>query len=644
MGKNVTYGYAGEILRVNLTNGDISIEPTLNYAKEWLGASGIATRILYNEVKSWVTPYEPANKLIFGAGTLNGTLAPGACRINANSINTLTGGYATSNCDSHFGNELKYAGYDLIIIDGKAHTPIYLWIRDDCIEIRDASNLWGKTTWETLDMIREWHGDKDIHTLSIGPAGENLVRGACIIQDRARAMGRCGLGAVMGSKNLKAIAVRGSGAIQLADPARFMKAVDHCRAMIASRSNTKALMQRLGTPGILPGKQKACGMSYKNFQFLDLPEDLFQSINIDNLSDNYKVREVSYPACAFGCSRYYRIDNGPYAGLRTEGFQFEVVNTLQAKLGIRDPAFMIKANAYCNQMGLDVDLAGGTIGWAMECYQRGILKKSDTDNLELEWGDAEVALELIRKIVYREGFGNILAEGCAKAADMIGMDSGYYAMNIKGQDLFEVCRGAVAWCLAVTTSTRGGGHTTGAPICETIPSADVERAEQVFGITTASDALTYEGKVKLVEYFENLHRVNNCLGICHFNTTWLDVWHIGFPEMAELYSAATGWETSVSDLKRMAKMQLNVEKAFNLLRTDFDRKDDYPTSRDLNEPIPTGALAGWKIERKDYDALLDEYYEMNNWDKETSFPTRKCLEDLGLKDIADDLEKVGKLR
>lgn len=643
MGNSSIYAYAGRILRVNLSNERIFFQSTLNYAKEWLGASGIAAKILYDEVKPWVTPYEPANKLIFGAGPLNGTLAPGASRLNANSINPRTGGWGSSNSDSRFANELKYAGYDSIVIEGKAHVPVYLWIRDDWVEIRDASHLWGKTTWESLNIIRKEHGDRDIHTVSIGPAGENLVRGACIIQDKGRAMGRCGLGAVMGSKNLKAIAVRGTGAIRVADPSRFMKAVDDFRKKMLTKSTTRDFMQRLGTPGVLPTKQEVCGISYKNFQFLALPEDIYQSLNIENLNAKYRVRGVSYPACVLGCSRYFWINDGPYAGLKTEGFQWETFGTLQTKLAIYDPTFMIKANAYCNQMGLDVDAAGGAIGWAMECYQRGILKESDTDGLKLEWGDAGVALELIRKICYREGFGNILAEGCAKAADIIGRDSSYYAMNIKGQDLYEVCRGAVGWCLGTTTSTRGGGHTTGAPVHETIPGFDVERGRQLFGLKE-NNPLAYEGKAKLVEYFEDLHRVANSLGICHFHTIWLDLWHLDFPEIAELYSAATGWETSADDLKRMAKRQLNLEKAFNLLRTDFDRKDDYPTPRDMTEPVPTGSIAGWKMERKDYDALLDEYYELHNWDKETSFPTRECLEDLDLKDVADDLERVGKLR
>jgi len=644
MGKNNTCAYAGKILRVNLSNGDTSTEPTLNYAKEWLGASGIAAKILYDEVKPWVTPYEPANKLIFGAGALNGTLAPGASRLNANSINTLTGGWANSNSDSHFANELKYAGYDSIIIEGKAHAPVYLQISNDCVEIRDASHLWGKTTWETLDTIRKEHCDEDIHTVSIGPAGENLVRGACIIQDKERAMGRCGLGAVMGSKNLKAIAVRGSGAIQVADPARFMKAVDNFRTMIITKSKARDALRTQGTPCLLPTKYKNSLISYKNFQLTSIPEDMYRAIDHEKLTAKYKVRNVSYPGCTIDCSRYYRVDDGPFAGLKTEGYQLDALESLQTKLGIDVPGFVIKANAYCNQMSVDVDTAGGAIAWAMECYQRGILKKSDTDGLELEWGDYRVVLELLRKICYREGFGNILAEGCAKAADIIGRGSSYYAMHTKGVDLFELLRGRVGWCLGVTTSTRGGGHVTGAPLTENPSSADPESWNRLLGVTNATNPTAYEGKAKLVEYYECLHRIANCLGICHMNTTWMDPCHLGFPEMAELYSTATGWETSVDDLKRMAKRQLNIEKAFNLLHTDFDRKDDYPSPRDLTEPIPSGPFAGSKIERKDYDALLDEYYEMQNWDKKTSFPTRKCLEDLELKYIADDLQKVGKLR
>jgi len=281
----------------------------------------------------------------------------------------------------------------------------------------------------------------------------------------------------------------------------------------------------------------------------------------------------------------------------------------------------------------------------MECYQRGILTEKDTDGLRLQWGDAGVALELIRKISYREGFGNILAEGSAKAADMIGRGSGYYAMHIKGQDLYEPCRGALGWCLGTTTSTRGGGHTTGAVNDARTGSdeSDLEKARSILGVDNPYNPLDYEGRAKMVTYFEALHRVNNCLGICHFNTIWGNLDLLDLPQMAEMYSAATGWETSVEELKRMAEKQLTLEKALNLRFTNFDRKDDMPTPRDLSEPIPTGPAAGWKMDLEKYNGMLDDYYDLHGWDRETSFPTRETLTALDLGYVADDLERIGKL-
>jgi aldehyde:ferredoxin oxidoreductase len=635
--------YAGKILRINLSNGSVTTESTLKYAKEWLGASGIAIKILYDEIKPWVTPYDPANKLIFGAGALIGTTAPGANKMNVSTLGPMIGGWASSCSDSYVGGELKRSGYDSIIIEGRAHRPVSLWIRDDSIEIRDASLLWGKTTWETLDLVRKELDDPSLHTVSIGPAGENLVRGACIIQDRGRAFGRCGTGAVMGSKNLKAIVARGTGSIRVADPKAFQETVFRVREMIKKAKNLENT-RKYGTLSIFPGKQKVCGICYKNFQECCVPDDMVDQILPSKTIDKYEVAKQSFPGCAIGCGRHLYITEGPYAGLKTECNQWEVLGTLQARLAVREPTFMMKANAVCNQLGLDVDAAGGAIGWAMECYQRGILSEKDADGLKLNWGDAGVALELIRKTAYREGFGDLLAEGCARAADRLGRDSSHYALHIKGQDLYEPCRGALGWSLGTTTATRGGGHTTGAPVCETVPGLDVERAKAVYGVETVGDPGAYAGKAKMVKYTEELHRIANSLGICHFNTAWWDIWQMDIPQMAELYSAATGWETTAQDFGRAALKQLNLEKAFNLIHTSFDRKDDMPTPRDLKEAIPTGSLAGWKMDEAKYNEMLDEYYELHGWDKETSYPTRKALADLGLEDVARDLEKIGKLR
>lgn len=645
MGEESIYSYVGKILRVNLSNGAIYTEPTLKYAKDWLGATGIAIKILYDELMPWVTPYEPLNRLIFGAGPLIGTTAPGANKMNVSTLGPETGGWASSCADSYLGGELKRAGYDSVVIEGRARAPVYLWIHDSDVEIRDASHLWGKTTWETLEGIRQDLGDRSLHTASIGPAGENLVRGACIIHDKSRAHGRGGCGTVMGSKNLKALVARGSGPVKVADPKRFMEVVAKCREMFKGRKSSEAF-HTYGTLGLMARKQEVSGNNYKNFQDVTLPQEIAEAIDPKKMVEKYEVCKQSYPGCALGgCSRILHITDGPYAGLIAESSQWESVTTLQTRLAIEEPNWMLKANAVCNQLGLGIDEAGASIGWAMECYQRGIIDEKDTDGLKLEWGNAELALELIRRIAWREGFGNILAEAVARAAEIIGRDSGYYAIHIKKADLYEPCRGAIGWCLGATTSTRGGGHTTGAPLCETCDaSLDVKKAREVYGIDNPDKPQEYDGKAKMVTYGEVLQRANNAFGVCHYNTTYWDPNLPDVRELAELYSAATGWETSDEDLRQMAMKQLNLEKAFNLRFTDFDRKDDLPTPRDQNEPIPSGGFAGWKMDMEKYNRMLDEYYDLHGWDRETSFPTRKTLVDLGLNDVADDLEKIGKLR
>ena len=408
-------------------------------------------------------------------------------------------------------------------------------------------------------------------------------------------------------------------------------------------TRSRDALRTYGTLSCLPRKQEVCGLNYKNFQETCLPEEMLAAIDPTRSIDKYQVAHQSFPGCVLGCGRHLHITDGPYAGLKTESCQHEAVATLQTRLAVREPTFVFQANALCNQLGLDVDAAGGPIGWAMECFQRGIITREDTDGLRLEWGDAAVALELIRKIAYREGFGNILAEGCARAADMIGRDSGRYAMHIKGQDLYEPCRGSNGWLLGTATSTRGGGHTSGALVIETVSGLDAEKAAEVYGAPGVDKPLEYTGKATMVQYMETVSRVANCLGVCLYSTTCWDIGQTDLPQMAALYSAATGWETSVDDLKQMAMRQLNLEKAFNLRFTDFDRTDDMPTPRDLNEPIPTGNLAGWKLDAQKYNRMLDEYYEQHGWDTETSYPKRQTLVDLGLGSVADDLERIGKL-
>jgi len=631
-------------MRVDLCTGSISSEPTIKYAKEWLGARGISQRILYNEIKPWVTPYEPANKIVISAGPFTGTLAPGATRLCLASKNVFSYGVGTANMCGFFAPELKFAGYDHIVIQGRARQPVYLSIDDDRVKLIDARGIWGKTTWETDDLVKEEVGDEDIQIICIGPAGENLVRGACVIGNRNRAAAKCGLGAIMGSKNLKAVAVRGTGSVEVAQPDRFMEAVDRNLESIKESPRLKPLFE-YGTIGIFPYENEGGGMTYKNYQDGYMPEESIKHLDPDIFVSKYKQRNIGYMACPMACSRYYKVDHGPYAGLATEGFETNTMVDFGGKLAIDYAPAIIKAHSLCNQLGLDEDNTSAAISWAFECYQRGILTPKDTDGLRLEWSDYGVAFELIRKLAYREGFGNLLAEGPKYGSEILGRDSGYYPMALKGQGIYEETRLPIGWGLGVSVATRGGGHTTGAPICELFVEGDpklTESAEKVFGVKTFS-RVEYQDKARLVIYTERIQELINSSGICMFFGTWEGPDLIGFGEIAELYSAATGWETTEEELVRIADRIFNVEKAFNVLHADLGRKDDYPPQRCLREPIKSGPFKGHALSKEKYDSMLDEYYQLHGWNKDTGLQTRTCLEKLDLGDVADDLEKANKL-
>ena len=445
---------------------------------------GIAIKILYDELRPWVTPYDPANKIIFGAGTLHGNNGPrglqeqhqhpraGDRRMGKRLQRQLRGG------------QLKYAGYDSVIIEGRAHTPVYLWIRDDRVELRDAPRLWGKTTWETLDGNPEGTGRRTLHTVSIGPAGENLVRGACVIQD-GEGLRPVRHGAVMGSKNLKAIVAKGTGAIRVAHP-QTLHGDGRQDPKDVREAQERGAMRKYGTLRGLAGKQKICGVKLQEFQDASCRKRWCTP-----WIPARRSKDTRSPARASGMRHRVRPapadHGGPYAGLETECGQMEVLTTCKPA-GHREPTFMFKANALCNQMGLDVDAAGGPIGWAMECYQRGILDEKDTDGLKLNGGTRGSLSNSSGRSAGGKGSATSSPKAAARAADLVGRDSAYYAMHIKGQDLYEPLRGALGWCLGTTTSTRGGGHTTGRRSMDASGRSRKmkEKVQAIFGVDNPS--------------------------------------------------------------------------------------------------------------------------------------------------------------
>jgi aldehyde:ferredoxin oxidoreductase len=634
--------FGGKILRVDLTSGTVWTEPTKKYAQKFLGGRGIDIWILYDEVKPWVTPLEPANRLIFGTGVLVGTLAPTATRHTIEAKSPMTGAVGSANSCGHFSPELKFAGYDHIVFQGRSRKPVYLWIDDDRVKILDASDIWGKTTWETDDLIKEELEDNQIQIACIGPAGENLVRSACVITNRARAAGRCGLGAVMGSKNLKAVAVRGTGFIEVAHPEKFMELVNEAweRMKVSKAANTRRAWGTYRTPALF---NEQGSLPYRNFQDDFMDPGKIEKVDPEIYKREHEVRRIGYSACPMYCSHFYHVRQGPYAGLACEGFELNDALNWIGKFDIDYAPAIIKLHGLCNEYGLDEDNSSGAVAWAFECYQRGILTQKDTNGLKLEWGDYGVVAELLRKTAYREGIGDLLAEGSKRASEIIGKGSERFAIHIKGQDSIEGMRAAKSWALGCVVSTRGGAHTRGANLAELWQDIPSEVLQKIWGIQKLEGPTSYENKEKLVVYYERLQAILDSLNICMFATHWFSVDLLGPEEMAKLYSAATGKEMNGEELMTMGERIHNIEKAFNVLHAGFSRKDDYPPHRFMEEPIRSGPMKGERLVREKWDEMLDRYYGLHAWDKRTGWQTRKCLEDLDLKKLADDLERVGKL-
>ena len=636
----------GKILRVDLTSGEVSTEATEKYASEFLGGRGINAWILYQEVKPWVAPFDPANRLIFGAGVLGGTLAPGSCRFSVEAKSPMTDAFGSGNAGGYFSAELKYAGYDHIVIKGRARKPVFLWINDGQVEIKDASELWGKTVYETVNALKSEVRDDRIQVACIGPAGENLVRGAMIIANPASVVGRCGLGAVMGSKNLKAVAVRGKKPIKVAHPDRFMEAV-RTAWQKAEGSPSLAKMREAGLLAFSAAYPEVRPDYAKNFT--DVPDpDRLRKVSPDVLINEYETRRDACASCPLACYRFFHVKDGPYVGLVSEGLTANDICNWAIGLDIDYAPAVIKARDLCSELGLDIDMATRVISWAIECYEKGILTKADTDGLEPKWGDHAFVMEFIRKIAHREGFGDILAEGVMRASQIVGRGSEEYAVHVKGNDDMEYMRGQKGWALGCVVSTRGGTHLRGAHFLdrtETGMFANVspEDCQRIWGVPKIGDAQSYENKAKPVIYYEILKAVSDSLGICSFFTQWTGIERTTVEDMAELYSAATGREITAQELMTIGRRIHNIEKAFNTLHAGFDRSDDYPPPRFMKEPVKGGEWEGEILTREGWDFMLDEYYRFSGWDEKSGWQFRKCLEDLDLKEVADDLEKAGRL-
>lgn len=644
MGKSVKC-WGNPLVKVDLTTGKIVEEiPDEKIRKKFLIARGISDWLLFNSVEPGKTdPLSPDNVLFFGSGMFQGTPLPGASRNSVVSLNVLTKGYGESSSAGSFAIEVKKAGYDGIIVSGKSPRPVYLWIDDNRIKLKDATNLIGKTTFETSGAIKKEVKNEYIKTLTVGPAGEKLVWFANINCDN-RYSGRCGMGAIMGSKNLKAIAVRGTGSVELVDADRFREISEKIMKLL-KKDPVCSWVKSVSMAGTEEAFHETGAQGVKNFQGVYF--DRISSIGSYDAVKKYYKKVIHCPSnCPIDCDRLVQIDEGDvYGGTWVSSMEATPAYNF-SHFFIDDINTVIKGFELCNAYGLDIHSWSNVMQWAIECYERGILTREDTDGLELRWEDGPLLLESIRRIAYRQGkFANLLAEGVAMASKKIGRGSKKYAMQMKGMELDDELRVCKGFALGVMTELRGPGHTLGAWFGEFDKTMTPEKAKELYGTENAAKPKVYEDKADLVVLTERYGAIQDCLGICFFATQRLGPQMINEYNMktyAKLIKAATGWEVSEEELFQIAERILAVEKSINVL-AGISRKDDYPPDR-FFEPLRDEKFKGVKLDRKEVDKLLRRHDKLHGWDAGTGVPTRKNLKDLDLKEVADKLKAAGKLK
>jgi len=619
-------GFTGKILRVNLTDGTTSVEeldPVLY--RRYLGGGALATYFLLKEMPPGVDPLGPDNVLVFMCSILTGTPIPGFSRYTVAAKSPLTEGFAESEAGGFWGPELKWAGFDGIIIKGKSPKPVYLWIKDGECEIRDASHIWGKTTGEAEQIIRDELGDKRIRIAQTGPGGENLVRYACILNNVKHANGRTGLGAVMGSKNLRAVAVRGTQKLPLHDEEGVRNVTrwfaqnwrDNPRQVIMHNLGTSNGVLNMNAGGILPTKNFRTG----TFEHAD-------KISGQAMVDTILIEREGCYACPVRCKRVVDVkgeyDVDPYYG----GPEYETIGSLGCLCCIGDLPAIAKGSELCNKYGIDTISTGVAIAFAMECYEEGLLTKEDTGGIDLRFGNADAMLAMIEQIAFRKGLGDILAEGVARAAEKIGKGAEKFAMHVKKQELpMHEPRGKKTLILAYAVSPTGADHmenphdgdfASRSPAMERVAPLGFIEPVEAFDLS--------HRKVRQFVYLQKIWSLYNSLGVCTFVAA--PVYTLTFEKLIEALEAATGWKTSLWELMKVAERADTMARCFNV-REGFTRDDDTLPDR-IFGPLEGGALEGVGVDRDVFQEMLSCYYGMVGWDPETGVPTKARLAELEL--------------
>ncbi len=597
------YGYTGKILRINLSTGDVKTEALdKELAKLYIGGRGLAEKMFSNEVDAKVDALSPENKLFIATGPLSGTPTPTGGRYMAITKSPLTGTIASSNSGGRWGAELKFAGFDMIILEGKAEKPVYINIVDDKVEIKDAAHLWGKMTSETTKMLLEAEGEK-AKVLNIGPGGEKLSKIAAIMNDYDRAAGRSGVGAVMGSKNLKAITVKGSSKPEIADKDKLKEVVKRSNAKIRENGVTGTGLPTYGTAVLVNIINESGVYPTNNFQMSTFSGA--DETSGETLAEKFLIKNTGCFGCPIACGRHCKVDEGIESG----GPEYETLWGFSADCGVNDLGSVIKANYWCNEVGLDTISASATLAAAMELYQKGYIKDDELDGLSLEFGNAEAVIEWTKRMGLREGLGDKMAEGSYRMADMYGHPE--LSMSVKKQELPAYDPRAIqGQGLAYATSNRGGCHVRAYLI-----------SPEILAMPEKLDRFDVAGKPEWVKIFQDLTASIDSSGLCLFTSFAMTA-----DDYADMISAATGFDYDAGSLLQAGERIWNMEKMFNMAAGIGQDQDTLPP-RLLNEEIADGPSKG---EKSRLGEMLPAYYEVRGWDAQGA-PSQAKLDELSIK-------------
>jgi aldehyde:ferredoxin oxidoreductase len=617
-------GYMGKLLRVNLSTGKISTEPLdPKMAQDYIGGAGLGVRLAYQEIPPETDPLSPKAKLFLLTGPVTGTALGTTGRYEVVFKAPLTGILCDSSSSGHWGAEFKWTGYDALIVEGAASKPVYLFIHDGEVEIKDATHLWGMDTYQVQEALRNEVGEPKAKIVAIGPAGERGVLYSCMINDAGRAPGRGGNGAVMGSKKLKAIVVRGTQEVELADPEGYKRAALDINRLNAT-SPKIANLREYGTAEVMDNSWQVGDIPVKNWA-LGSYEQLCVSLGGKKMKETILVPHVACHRCTIGCSRWVRIKEGPFQ-MDAAGPEYETLGALGSMCLVDDLEAVSYAAHLCNLYGMDTISCGSSIAFAMECYEKGLLTKKDTGGLELTWGNKEALVEAVRQIAFGEGIGKLLGQGTRRMAEQIGRGSMDFAVQVKGLEVpMHDPRAFFSWAVNYATSPRGACHLHGmSGIYEHTNDPLASLAE--WGLTDFYPRHSNEHKAKIAALAQDWAHLVDSMVICYFCSFTLQP-----SDLANLLNLATGSQYTVEDLRIIGERINALYRAYNY-RCGIRRADDTLPVRSLT-PVAEGGAAG-KVPDLEYQ--LKEYYELRGWEPDGK-PSKARLLELGLEEAARDL-------